>query len=408
MASEHRLRDSLLLAAILFVFWLAGSLGLARATGIAGDRFAYNLPGWITGHLARIWLNPVARTLGGGYARATDGQVVDFLSEASSLAASERDLAYAQATGRGEQGAEQVVRQRSLALEPLGLSVESRLSDQLTESISAQGLSSSLPLLKHAPFVWPPVAFGYDLPPYVLIRSPRDRIELLDAQLLSSNLTQAEADRLVASAEKRGESALVVRIGGLASYPSIVEKDDSYADAIELLAHEWIHQYLFFHPLGVRYFESRQLMTINETVANMAGRELAADLRSRFPLAGTPVRARSNAPPADPSINFDRTLHQLRVDVDELLAQGRVAEAEQRMDETHTLLVDHGYYIPRLNQAYFAFYGSYADTPASTNPVGPRLANLRKRFPTLQAFIHVVENVRSPGDFSRLLQASAE
>ena len=403
-----QLRHSLLLSAAVLALWLGGLAGLGRLSGVIGDHDAYNLPGWVTGHLARIWLNPVARRFGGGYSPATDEQIVEFLSGASALAAAERDLAFAQATGQNQGPAELSVRVKSRQLETLSWSVEERLSGQLSESIVAQGLSSSLPLLPRSRFVWPPVAFGYSLPPFVLITSPRDRIELLDAQLLSSELTQSEADRLVAQAEKAGNSALVVRIGGLAAYPSIVEEDDSYADAIELLAHEWTHQYLFFQPLGVRYFRSRQLMTINETVANMAGRELAADLRARFPLSGTPTRARWQAPAADQSINFDRTLHQLRVDVDALLTEGKVGEAERRMDETHQLMVDRGYYIPPINQAYFAFYGSYADTAASTSPVGPRLNLIRRRFPTLAAFMHAVEKVRSPGEFSRLLAASPE
>ena len=34
---------------------------------------------------------------------------------------------------------------------------------------------------------------------------------------------------------------------------------------------------------------------------------------------------------------------------------------------------DNGIHIRKINQAYFAFYGTYADGPASSNPVGPKI-----------------------------------
>ncbi len=78
-------------------------------------------------------------------------------------------------------------------------------------------------------------------------------------------------------------------------------------------------------------------------------------------------------------------MHATRVRVDELLAAGRVEEAEQYMEERRALFVENGYMIRKLNQAYFAFYGSYADQPGATgsDPIGPALRELRYYSPSL-------------------------
>jgi hypothetical protein len=390
------------LAFLVITVWAATLLAVGHASGAIASGDHYNLPIWITAHLSRVWLNPVARRLGGGYPAATNSQVVEFLGDASAVAAAERDIAYANASGGDTTAASAELKRRLVALNPLAWPVEDRLSAQLSTAIRSEGLGTSLPLFSRIQLVWPPVAFAYDLPPYVLVQSPRDRIELEDTTLLRSDLPGSITTQLARDVEAKGKSALVVRIGGLAAYPAIVEEDDGYADAIDVLAHEWTHQYLFFQPLGIRYFNSLAMTTINETVANMVGRELSAELRSRFPLDGTPQIFRSDAPPADRTVDVNRLLHQLRLDVDALLSQGRAAEAEQKMTDTHRFLAQRGYYLPPINQAYYAFYGSYADTAESTSPFGPRLATLRRLSPSLQAFVRSVQSVRSPVDLSQL------
>jgi hypothetical protein len=382
--------------------WLSVLLLVGYATGSVASGDKFNLPIWIVAHLSRTWLNPVARRLGGGYGLATDAQVIDFLGGSSSVAAAERDVAFAEASGSDNSSAEIELRRRIESLHYLTWPVEERIATELSTAIRSQGLDSALPAFSQISVVWPPVVFAYDLPPFVQVESPRARIELEEATLLRSDLPSSEAARRIAQVEARGTSAMVVRIGGLAAYPSVVEEDDAYSDAVDLVAHEWTHQYLFFHPLGIRYFRNRDLTTINETVANMVGRELSAELRKQSPLMGVPVQSRSSAPPPDRSINIDRLLHQLRVDVDALLADGDIGEAELRMSDARAFLAGHGYYLPVINQAYFAFYGTYADTPASSSPLGPRLASLRGRYTTLSSFVRAVQDIRSAGDLNRL------
>jgi hypothetical protein len=66
-------------------------------------------------------------------------------------------------------------------------------------------------------------------------------------------------------------------------------------------------------------------------------------------------------------------MHTTRITADELLAEGKISEAEEYMEERRQFLWDHGYHLRRLNQAYFAFYGAYADEPggpAGEDPIG--------------------------------------
>jgi hypothetical protein len=73
------------------------------------------------------------------------------------------------------------------------------------------------------------------------------------------------------------------------------------------------------------------------------------------------------------------------------------------MEERRLFLADHGYFIRRINQAYFAFHGLYADTPASSSPIGPKVEELRRRSSSLGDFIHAAAEVTSEADLDRLL-----
>ena len=63
----------------------------------------------------------------------------------------------------------------------------------------------------------------------------------------------------------------MVPTGGIGAYPAIIEPTDDYLSALQVATHEWMHDYLYFHPLGSRYFASDTLRTINETVADIVG-----------------------------------------------------------------------------------------------------------------------------------------
>ncbi|MEK7849056.1 MAG: hypothetical protein AAB270_09040, partial [Chloroflexota bacterium] len=65
-------------------------------------------------------------------------------------------------------------------------------------------------------------------------------------------------------------------------------------------------------------------------------------------------------------------------------------------------LVGIGYAIRRLNQAYFAFHGSYAESPQSTSPIGEELRRLREKSGSLGEFIRRIASVSSYQEFRAL------
>jgi hypothetical protein len=74
------------------------------------------------------------------------------------------------------------------------------------------------------------------------------------------------------------------------------------------------------------------------------------------------------------------------------------------MEERRLVFIQNGYSIRRLNQAYFAFYGAYADTPggaAGEDPVGAAVRKLRAQSENLATFIKRISKVTS---FEKLLQ----
>ena len=84
-------------------------------------------------------------------------------------------------------------------------------------------------------------------------------------------------------------------------------------------------------------------------------------------------------------------MRDTRVTVDQLLAEGKIEAAEQYMEQRREVFWENGYRIRKLNQAYFAFHGAYADEPggaAGEDPVGAAVRDLRANSPTLSAFLN--------------------
>jgi hypothetical protein len=105
------------------------------------------------------------------------------------------------------------------------------------------------------------------------------------------------------------------------------------------------------------------------------------------------------------AFDFNAEMRRIRLEVDRMLAAGRVQEAEQFMEQSRQRLVAHGYPIRKLNQAYFAFYGSYADAPYSVSPIGQELRELRSRYNSLAEFLQAVSSFRSHDDLRTALDA---
>ena len=180
-----------------------------------------------------------------------------------------------------------------------------------------------------------------------------------------------------------GVAALVVTTGGVGTYPAVVSSRSSSSSVVDTAFHEWTHNYLSFYPLGSSYFEGDDLRTLNESVADLAGRELARLYFERYEELRAPAPAQATSPepsqtpdPGDEPFDFTAEMRALRVEVEALLADGKITEAEALMDEKRDEFEEKGHHVREINQAYFAFYGFYGDSPASISPIGNKIDDL--------------------------------
>ena len=101
-------------------------------------------------------------------------------------------------------------------------------------------------------------------------------------------------------------------------------------------------------------------------------------------------------------------MRETRLRVDELLAEGRIEDAEAYMEERRRLFADNGFQIRKLNQAYFAFHGTYAASPASVSPIGGEVQRLRDTSDSLGDFIRAMASFGSYQEFQEHLRTLSE
>ena len=257
----------------------------------------------------------------------------------------------------------------------------------------------------------PPVLYHSTPLPLLLVVSPRDAIRRETDISLVPELTVEQQVDLEQQVDKALDvSSLVVPIGGVGAYPTMVNETSDLVWLSEVVAHEWIHNFLTLRPLGMSYLESSDLRTMNETAASIAGKEIGrALLEKYFPEMVPPPAPPSPANPTPasepPAFNFSKEMHTTRVKVDQLLAEGKIEEAEKYMEQRRQFFWENGYSIRKLNQAYFAFYGAYADEPlgpAGEDPVGAAVRALRAKSPSLAQFLFTISRMTS---FEQLKQA---
>lgn len=300
-----------------------------------------------------------------------------------------------------EQGLARVDAQRA----SMELSVERTIETMISTVLKDEGLTSKF---MGVTSVWPPVDFRLSDVPRVLIVSPRDRIEVAETHLLSPGMTLGQTDALEREIDQRGLSSLVERIGGVATYPSLIPDSGSLRFTLQVASHEWTHHYLFFHPLGRSYWSTAAMTTINETVADYVGRAIGDEVYRRFFATleelnpqPTLVPAASPASVTRPVFSFNAEMRETRLKAEQMLADGKVDQAEAYMESRRLFMGDHGYVIRKLNQAYFAFHGSYADQPQSSSPIGGQLQAVRQRYASLRDFLHRVSRYQSYDDLKR-------
>jgi hypothetical protein len=104
-------------------------------------------------------------------------------------------------------------------------------------------------------------------------------------------------------------------------------------------------------------------------------------------------------------------MHETRVTADQLLAEQKIEEAEAYMEKRRQLFWENGYLIRKLNQAYFAFHGAYADAPggaAGEDPVGPAVRALREQSDSLADFVNTIAWMTSFVELQRAIQSGSD
>jgi hypothetical protein len=266
----------------------------------------------------------------------------------------------------------------------------------------------------------PPVLYHSTPLPWALIVSPRAVIEQTANISLETKLTIE--DHIVLEdeiAENLDVSTLVVPIGGVGTYPTMVAQSSHLVWISEVISHEWAHNYLTLRPLGMSYGQTPEMRIMNETTASIIGNEIGeAIIAAYFPEFAPPPpppptdenqEEPPQLPPAPPAFDFRAEMRETRVTVDALLAEGKIEDAETYMEERRLIFWENGYHhLRKLNQAYFAFHGAYGDIPggaAGEDPVGAAVRELRARSDTLLDFVNRIAWLTSFEDLQETLQA---
>lgn len=271
--------------------------------------------------------------------------------------------------------------------------VEQILQDQINTALVELDISRGGQLV-------PPVLYRSEPNSYALIVSPREEISQTVNLMLIRGMTLDEIVGLeIAIEDNLDLSALVVGIGGVGLYPSMIIESPNLDWLIHVISHEWTHNYLTIRPLGANYNASPELTTINETIADLSADDIQRRTFQLFYPEYLPPEGETNGPAPQPDpetrresapdleipvqvqpFDFREQMHITRLEVDRLLADGLIEDAEAYMEMRRGLFWDNGYQIRKLNQAYFAFHGSYAADPGgAANQEGADLGSLLRQ-----------------------------
>jgi hypothetical protein len=259
---------------------------------------------------------------------------------------------------------------------------------------------------------FPPVNFSLESPPHLLVISPRDNIVRMKEMILLQDLTIDEIDYIESEVEKLGYSSIVVQVGGMATFPSFVTNNSSLEFTLSTAVEEWLHQYLFFKPTGFLYalnllgvYDDDNISTINETIAGIASDEIASILYQNYYAMYFEEGGQTDSEGVeDTGFDYYAEMRNIRIEVDNLLANGEIEKAESFMEEKRLYILSQGYYIRRLNQAYFAFYGTYASSPGSVDPIGDMLWELREKSENITEFLEITSNIKNMEDLYSLIE----
>jgi hypothetical protein len=370
--------------------------------------YKYGLVNWELSHILDKWVHKLIDTLSWNDALSREERI-SLANEFFTLGLTLRDLELqlpvtvsSAQDGQGESSpnvmGEAIQRiQQQLAM--MKADVEETIESEISTVLFEEGLSSRVGI------IFPPVDTVFTDVPNVLVVSARDRIERRGTILLKSDILNEEKSELEDLVLREDNLvAIVESIAGVATYPSTVSGKSGLHNALVIAAHEWLHHWFFFRSLGQNFGVSPQMTTLNETAATLGGREIGD--RAFKAITGETIQRvllAENNDSKKSGFNFDFEMRKTRIRTDELLANGRIEEAESYMEMRRQIMVANGFMIRKINQAFFAFRGSYATSPASISPIAEQLTVLRSRSHTLGLFLKTVAEIDSHQEFLNLL-----
>lgn len=406
-------RTTTIVLVALYSLLIRGDVFTLNPAQEASSKYAFDLIGWHLSNSMSKWTHRALRAIPGQ--SISDSDRLALVDEYFRLGHIENDIknrlniAMSQATVTGPEVKR--LQDELDRVHQLRHDIRNDVEEALESEISSVARAEGLGLVGEV--VLPPVDVRLVETPKALITSPRDMIARQDSVLLDPHMSMENREEVEeALLETEDLSALVLDIGGVATYPASVYNGADLNATLSLMAHEWLHHYLFLRPLGQNMFDSADMHVLNETIADLGGRELGGIARERIearmpttvPAAfGTTAAQLDAAPSPSKDFDFRREMQETRRAVDALLADGEVEMAESYMETRRRVFVEHGHPIRKLNQAYFAFNGTYAESPASVSPIGGQVRRLRDLSPDFGAFISLVSGVSSYAEFLDVL-----
>jgi len=282
------------------------------------------------------------------------------------------------------------------------------LQDHVREALRAQGIHhpwfGTLPLK----LFFPPVNVEIDPAPYLMVVSPRDRIIPIAQILLKPEINWQIAAELEDQIDDRFNVSSLVsdRLSGLSTFPIMIADDRPLRVAIRTIADEWTHHFLFFVPLGRALafdFYNFDLRTVNESIACIVAEEISDLVIKKYYshiIDEQEIRAQDER-----QDEFHSELRQIMEVVEEYLSRGKIDEAEEFMEYSRMDLIEKGFYVRKLNQAFFARRAPYISTPVTINPLAERVKEIRENSRDLGEFLRKMSRIKG---VSPCLTAPAE
>jgi hypothetical protein len=232
------LRAAAIGTALLCLLFITDMPQLSAAQRVAAAS-RFSLVQWEAANFLDKWANRFARDL--GWMQQNDEvrlrQVREYFALVEEARAVRRELADTAAEHNGDVA---TIEARLKELETRQEALQDDVEEMLESTISA--VLRELGLASVGGFIFPPVDIRLGEPPKLLVTSPRDRIERNSDVLLQSDVgvQQGESmeNRLFAESDL---SAIVVEIGGVATYPASVLNDRPLRATLQLASHEWLH-----------------------------------------------------------------------------------------------------------------------------------------------------------------------